>query len=62
MAIECKWSEDAFDPAGMLAFRERYPAGENVLVAADAKRSSRRRIRGLDVRVVGLAQVGSLVR
>lgn len=61
MAIECKWSEDAFDPAGMLAFRQRYPAGENVLVAADAKRSGRRRIGGLDVRVVGLAQVGGLV-
>ncbi len=61
MAIECKWSEDAFDPAGMVAFRQRYPAGENVLVAADAKRASRRRIGGLDVRVVGLAQVASLV-
>ncbi len=61
MAIECKWFEDAFDPAGMVAFRQRYPEGENVLVAADAKRAGRRRIGGLDVRVVGLAQVASLV-
>jgi predicted AAA+ superfamily ATPase len=59
-AIECKWSEDAFDPAGMLAFRERYPTGENILVAADTKRASRRRLRGLEVRVVGLAQVADL--
>jgi hypothetical protein len=61
MAIECKWSQDAFDPAGMLAFRQRYPAGANILVAADVKRASRRRIRGLEVHVVGLAQVAGLV-
>ena len=61
MAIECKWSEDAFDPSGMLAFRERYPAGENILVAADVKRVSRRRLCGLEVRVVGLAQLAGLV-
>ena len=39
IAIECKWSQDAFDPAGMLAFRQRYPVGENILVAADVKRA-----------------------
>ena len=61
IAIECKWSQDAFDPAGMLAFRQRYPVGENILVAADVKRASRRRIRGLEVRVVGLAQLADLV-
>jgi predicted AAA+ superfamily ATPase len=61
MAIECKWSQDAFDPAPMQAFRQRYPKGENVLAAADVKRESRRRIGGLEVRVVGLAQVAGLV-
>lgn len=61
MAIECKWSQDAFDPAAMQAFRLRYPKGENVLAAADVKRESRRRIGGLEVRVVGLAQVARLV-
>ena len=60
-AIECTWSEDAFDPSGMLAFRARYPAGENILVAAHVKRASRRRLRGLEVRVVGLAQLAGLV-
>ena len=61
MAIECKWSQDAFDPAGMLAFRRSYPQGENVLVAADVKRASIRRIGGLEVRVAGLAHVAGLV-
>ena len=61
IAIECKWSQDAFDPAGMWAFRQRYPAGENVLVAADVKRASRRRVGGLDVQVIGLPHVGELV-
>lgn len=61
MAIECKWSQDAFDPAGMLAFRQRYRKGDNVLVAADVKRTSRRRVKGLEVLVVGLAHVAGLV-
>ena len=61
MAIECKWSQDAFDPTGMLAFRQRYPKGDNVLVAADVKRTSRRRVKGLEVLVVGLAHVAGLV-
>ena len=61
MAIECKWSQDAFEPTGMLAFRRSYPHGDNVLVAADVKGVSRRRIGGLDVRVTGLAHVAELV-
>lgn len=60
-AIECKWSQKAFDPTAMLAFRERYPAGENVLVAAHVKRASTQRVRGLEVRVVGLAHVAGIV-
>ncbi len=62
IAIECKWSQDAFDPAGMLAFRQHYPAGKNFLVAADVKRASQRRVRGLEVHVVGLGQIGGLTR
>lgn len=61
IAIECKWSQDAFDPAAMLAFRARYPRGDNVLVAADAIRASRRRVKGLEVHVVGLAQLGKIL-
>ena len=59
-AIECKWSQDAFDPTGMLAFRRSYPEGENILVASDVQRASRRRIGGLDVRVMGLAHIAEM--
>jgi len=59
VAIECKWSQDAFEPAGMIAFRKSYPNGRNLLVAADVKRASRRRIQGREVDVVGLAQLGA---
>ena len=61
MAIECKWSQDAFDPTGMLAFRRSYPHGVNMLVTADVTRASRRRIEGLEVRVVGLSHVAAVV-
>ena len=61
IAIECKWSQDAFDATGMLAFRDRYPGGENILVASDVKRTSTRRVKGLDVRVVGLTHLAELV-
>ena len=61
IAIECKWSQDAFDPAAMLAFRERYPSGDKLLVAAHVTRARKRRIKGLDVRVVGLSHLAGLV-
>lgn len=59
-AIEAKWSQDAFEPHGMRAFRSRYPHGENLLVAADVKRPSRRRVGDLVLRVVGLAQLAEM--
>lgn len=61
VAIECKWREAAFDPAGMLAFRARYPDGLNVLVAADVTRASTRRIGGLPVRVIGRSQIADVL-
>lgn len=61
MAIECKWSQDAFEPAAMLAFRRQYPNGHNVLVAADVQRASTRHFKGLEVRVVGLRHVQEVV-
>ena len=33
VAIECKWSADEFDAAGLRAFRSRYPTGPNLVVA-----------------------------
>jgi uncharacterized protein len=60
IAIECKWSQDAFDPTAMLAFRANYPKGQNVLVAADVTRATTRRIKGLEVRIVNLSHLASM--
>lgn len=54
-ALECKWSADAFDAAGVRAFRNRHPKGRNLCVAADVERPFRRAFRpGLEVEFVGL--------
>ena len=54
-AIECKWSANEFDAAGMRAFRSRYPKGPNLVVAADVDAPYTRRYGGLAVRFVPLA-------
>jgi predicted AAA+ superfamily ATPase len=54
LAIECKWSADAFEPAGLAAFRLRYPAGENVVVAHDVERGYTRTMGALKLRFEGL--------
>lgn len=56
--IECKWSADHFDPAGIKAFRHRYPAGENLVVANDVDRAFTKRFGDLSVRFVGLGALG----
>lgn len=38
IAIECKWSLDAFNPASLRAFRTQYPHGKNYVVAHDVDR------------------------
>jgi len=53
-AVECKWSADEFEPAALLAFRRRYPHGENLVVAQDVDRSFSRGYRGVEVRFVSL--------
>ncbi len=53
-AVECKWSPDQFEPAALLAFRRRYPHGENLVVAQDVDRSFSRGYRGVEVRFVSL--------
>ena len=59
VAVECKWSADEFDPTNLGAFRRRYPAGDNLVVAQDVDRGFRKRFGDLVVRFVGL---GGLVR
>jgi len=42
-AIECKWSADSFVPDNILAFRHRYPEGENIVVCHDVDKAYSRR-------------------
>ena len=55
VAIECKWSAAAFDPAGLKAFRYHYPEGENIVLAHDVSRPVTRRYGELEVRFERLA-------
>lgn len=65
-AIECKWSAGDLDPAGLRAFRSRYPRGSNFVVVADTPRPLTRHIGDLDVEVVRLedliAAIGGAAR
>jgi len=38
MAVECKWSADEFEVAGIAVLQRQYPQGENVVVAQDVER------------------------
>ena len=60
--IECKWSADHFDPAGMQAFRRRYPKGPNVTVAADVTEGYSKRYGSIVVRFIGLADIAAFAR
>jgi hypothetical protein len=54
IAIECKWKAESFDPSSVLAFRRRYLAGANYVVAGDVSRASRRKYDGVEVSFVSL--------
>jgi uncharacterized protein len=58
MTIECKWSAGEFDGGNLLAFRRRYPQGENLVVAQDVERTYTRTYGGVSVRFIGLSAVG----
>ena len=57
LAIECKWSAAEFSIENLRAFRNRYPEGENILVAQDADRPVARTLGGIRVTVEPLAQL-----
>ncbi len=57
LAVECKWSASAFDPANLQAFRRQYPRGENCVVANDVERSFSRTYGDLSVRFLGLSEL-----
>ena len=54
-AVECKWTIGDFDPAGLQAFRRRYPKGQNLVVASDVKQAFTKRYGETSVRFVSLA-------
>lgn len=54
IAIECKWSADDVDPAGLRAFVTRYPKARCMIVAQDVDRPYAKRFGALSVAVRGL--------
>jgi predicted AAA+ superfamily ATPase len=54
VAIECKWSAAEFDPGNLKRFRERYPEGNSLVVAADVEKTFIRNYKGIDVTFVSL--------
>jgi uncharacterized protein len=55
LAIECKWSADAFEPVGIQSFRHQHPEGENLVVAHDVDRPFHRTYKDVKVRFVNIA-------
>ena len=54
LAIECKWSADGLDPAGLQAFSRQYPNAETMVVAQDVDRPYRRNYGNLVVEFLSL--------
>jgi hypothetical protein len=60
-AIECKWTADSFEPRGLAAFRESYPAGRNLVVSPDVREGYSRRFGKRTVEFVSLARLRDFV-
>jgi len=54
IAIECKWSANDVDPAGLKAFVGRYPKARCMVIAQDVDRTYLKRFGDLAVTVAGL--------
>ena len=54
MAIECKWSATEFDPHNLKRFRDRYPEGDSLVVAADVEKPFVRNYKGIEATFVNL--------
>ncbi len=57
VAVECKWKADAFDHSSLMAFRRRYPAGLNFVVASDVPRAWARKYGEVAVQFVSLKEL-----
>lgn len=56
-AIECKLSPDEFNPAGLKAFRHRYPHGDSFVVAPDIESPFLRRFGPVEATFVSLPEL-----
>lgn len=54
IVIECKWSADSIKVQNVIAFRERYPKGENLIVAYDVKKPFRKNQAGILLEFINL--------
>jgi predicted AAA+ superfamily ATPase len=61
LAIERKWNPDAFEPEGLLAFRRRYPAGQNFVISPSIETPFERHVDGVAVTFAGLADLVAAV-
>jgi uncharacterized protein len=57
--VECKWAVGSFSPDGMKAFRERYPEGDNFVVAGDVTTARVKRFGTLAVRMLPLPDIAA---
>lgn len=57
VAVECKWRAENFSPKNLLAFRRRFPQGQNLVVAADVERPWEERFGSLRVTFLGLQEL-----
>jgi hypothetical protein len=60
-AVECKWSERGFDPAGLRAFRALHPHGRNFVCVPSAAAPYPRRFGDLDVTITPLGDLAVLL-
>ncbi len=60
-AIEVKWSQDAFEPRSLLAFRASYPQGRNWIVTAQTIAAFSRNVAGLEATFVGIEELRSVL-
>jgi uncharacterized protein len=61
VAIECKWSAAEFDPRNLKRFREHYPEGASLVVAADVEKSFIRHYKGMEVTFLSLTGLVDLL-
>ncbi len=60
IAIEAKWSADAFEPEGMQAFRALHPGIVNLVVSANVDQPFEREMKGLAVTFCPLSALANL--